>query len=146
MTIRKINKDETFSTFSEISENGKVATVKFAVMANKDAGERYELASKLDFSKCSPAEITALAVRSVIIEVQRMWRVAAHSNIRNATKENPFPVVDVKTAIVDNVRKSASPAQKVRSAIEKLPADQREALLNALREEMNATKNGKKAA
>lgn len=131
MSIRVIKSDETFSGSTVVQPGGKIVNAKFSARKS-DKGDRYELNCKLDFSSCSPTDILELATRTCVIDLQRQWRVAANAPNSKATSTNPFAAVNVKTAIVDATRATGTPMQRAVSALGKLSAAEREAILKSL--------------
>lgn len=126
MTIRKLSTDEKLSTSTSIKDTTCTAT--FGVRASEASTTRFALTCKLDFSGCSREELIALASKSVIIDVQRQWRVA-HIDDKTDPKSNEFATVDVKKSIVDATRKTADPMAKVKSALSGMSPEAVAALL-----------------
>lgn len=141
--IKLLKSDETFSTGHVFDAAKKTDHVTFSVRAT-EKGPRYALTSTLDFSACSPEEILELAARTCVIDLQRQWRVIANTKGSTATTVNPFQRVNVKTAIVDNSRKTASPVSKAANAVNKLSEAEKRALIAELTASM--TPNAPKAA
>lgn len=126
MTIRELKKDETFSTTLTI--NGKIVNATWSVRKNED-GPRYAVTSKFDFGAVSTTELYELAMRSVIIDVQRQWRILANAKGSTATRVNPFATVNVKTAVIDAGRKTADPKTRASNLLAKLSEAERKAVL-----------------
>lgn len=129
MTIREMKNDETFTASTTV--NGKTVDATWSVRANEN-GPRYAVTSKFDFSGCSQAEILELAMRSVVIDVQRQWRILAASKGSTARTVNPFKAVNVKTAIVDAPRKSAPANVKAANLFAKMSAAEQKAFLASI--------------
>lgn len=129
--IKLLKSDETFSPSHVFDAVKNTDNVSFAVRATESA-PRYALTSTLDFSACSKEEILELAARTVIIDLQRQWRVLANTKGSTATTVNPFAKVNVKTSIVDAGRKSATPVSKAVNALNKLSDAEREAIIREL--------------
>lgn len=133
MTIRLIKSDETFSTTCNVDTAKKTVTATYGVRKT-DKSPRYALTSAFDFSGVSQAELLELAIRGVIIDTQRQWRVLANAANSTAERVNPFASVNVKTAIIDASRKTADPVTKAVNALNKLSPAERAAILKALGE------------
>lgn len=114
MTIRKLSTDEKLS--NSTSSNGKTVKAVFGVRASEASQTRFALTCELDFSNVSMEELMQLASKSVIIDVQRQWRVA-HIDDKQEPTKNEFAKVDVKKQIIDATRKSADPLAKVKAAL-----------------------------
>lgn len=121
MTIRTIKDTDTFSSTFVYDPKTKHAAVSFSCRA-KEGDPRHVLTCDIDYSTCSQAEIMELANRTVVIDLQRQWRVLAATKGSTARTVNPFAKVNVKTAVVDATRKSATPATKVMANLVKLSA------------------------
>lgn len=130
MTIRVLKSDETFSPSATVS--GKKVAVKWTVKKDKnEKSPRYVVETTLDFSGVSQDELTLLAVRPIVIELQRQWRELATAKGSTATTVNPFASVNVKSAIVDATRRTADPAARAKSLLAKLSPAERKAIMAA---------------
>lgn len=142
MTIRTIKDGDTFSASFDFNEKTGHAAATFSVRPS-DKEPRHVLSCDIDYSKLSKSELVELANRSVVIDLQRQWRVLAATKGNTARTVNPFARVDVKTAIVDAARKSATPAQRASNALTKMSAKERADMLAALQAMVAADKKGK---
>lgn len=133
--IKLLKTDETFSPSHVFDAAKKTDNASFAVRATESA-PRYALTSLLDFSACTQEEILEMAARTCIIDLQRQWRVLANTKGSTATTANPFARVNVKTAIVDAGRKSATPVSKAANAVNKLSDAEKKALIAELQAQM----------
>jgi hypothetical protein len=128
MTIRTLKDSDTFSSSFDYNEKTKHALVEFSARA-KDGEPRYAMKCDLDYSTLSHVELVELANRSVVIDLQRQWRVLAATK---GSTVNPFARVNVKSAVVDASRRVASPATRAASALTKMSAKERADMLAAL--------------
>lgn len=145
MTISIIKSNDTFSAKFSYVPATKAANVTFSCRRDEKS-DRYALTSVIDFSGCSQAEIIELATRTVVIDLQRQWRVLAASNLANATRANPFSKVNVKAAIVDATRKTATPIAKAKSAASKLTDAEKRAMIAELEASLKPAVPAKVAA
>lgn len=142
MTIRVLKSNESFSP--QVKITGKKAQVQWSVKKDKsEKSPRFAIATELDFSAVSAEELMTLAIRPVVIELQRQWRELAATKGSTATTVNPFKTVNVKTAIVDATRKTADPVARAKAAMSKLSDKERAAILAAFQASVQA---GKKSA
>jgi alkyl hydroperoxide reductase subunit AhpC len=142
MSIRTIKDTETFSPTATYVPATKLMTATFSVRPS-DKEPRHVLSCVIDYSKLSPTELVELAHRSVVIDLQRQWRVLASVKGNTARTVNPFARVDVKSAIVDAARKVATPAARASNALTKMSAKERADLLAALQSMVASDKRGK---
>jgi len=133
MSVRQIVKDEKFSTSAKV--DGKKVRAIFACKQNETTGTRYAVTSTLDFNGVSAEDILTLATRSVIIDLQRQWRVKANVDLKTATNPQFMSNVDVQKQVVESApRKSAEPVSTAKSKFMKLSHAEQVAFLA----EMNA--------
>lgn len=130
MTIRKIATDETFSASTVVQPGGKTVHAKFSVRKTEN-DPRFELLCKLDFSTCSQTDILELATKICVIDLQRQYRVRANSTGHDYN-HNPFALVNVKSAIVENTRSTGTPMQRAVSSMTKLSAAERAEIIKML--------------
>ena len=126
--------------------NGETATKRFVVNAdkkqvnvvcttrpNKD-DPRVVMGLVLDFSKCADADILTLAARSVVIEIQRLWRDAPE---KVRADENTWERTwDVKADILGREKKRTpkDPVKTAEKALEALTPEQIAAALAKYRQ------------
>lgn len=131
MSIRVIKKDEVFSGTSSVV--GKVVSATFAVRQNENAGERYALTSRFDFTGVTEAELMVMATKGLIVDTQRNWRVLAASDAKKATSSNPYELVKVRGLLDSPKTRSAAPATvKAKKLIDGMSEAERAALLAML--------------
>lgn len=131
MTIRILKSTDQFSPSVKVT--GKKVDATWSVKKDKnEKSPRFAIATQFDFSACSNEEIISLAMKAVVIEVQRQWRDMANTKGSQVTTVNPFKTVNVKTAIIDATRRTASPMAKVSSLLNKLSPAERKALIASL--------------
>jgi hypothetical protein len=131
MTIRTLKDSDTFSSSFDYNEKTKHALVEFSARA-KDGEPRHAMKCDLDYSTLSHVELVELANRSVVIDLQRQWRVLAATTGSTARTVNPFARVNVKSAVVDASRKVASPVTRVAKGLTLISAKERADMLAAL--------------
>lgn len=134
--MRKIAKDETFSTTVEIK--GKTAICNFAVKPSEASADRFAIASTFNFSKVSDAELLELATQTVRIAVQRQFRTAylgSDAKKRSeALSDATWSNYDVKSRLIDveRTRGPIDPANAIRKNAAKLTAGELKKLIAEL--------------
>lgn len=132
MAIRTIKADEKFSP--SVSINGKKSLAKYAVRVNENAGERYELTTVFDFTGVTEAELIEMATKGLIVDTQRVWRVAAQGDKKAAAlKGEGFSDIGVR-ALLDapRARSSAPATVKAKKLIDGMSAAEKAELLKML--------------
>lgn len=121
--LRVIPSDETFSRSINVDAAAQTVTVKFAVKTSKEARNRYEVQTVLDFSTCDREDLLTMAADQATIAVQRMWRVtAAGKDADKAYDPRNWQRFNVKADIIDASRSRGpvDPVLATRRNLEKM--------------------------
>lgn len=133
MSIRTIKADEKFS--SSVTVNGKKSFAKFAVRINENAGTRYELATVFDFTGVTEAELLEMATKGLVVDTQRVWRVAAQGKDTkdDALNGKGFGEISVRKLLdAPRARSSAPATVKAKKLIDGMSAAEKAELLALL--------------
>lgn len=132
--LRSLTKDEQ-ATISMVAEEAtKRCVVSHTVKESKDDDIRYQLSWTFDFSNTSYDDVLKLATRTICIKKQAEWR-KSKDRMDAAKWDNVTFMVD---EVLAETRKSADPLTRAKSALNKLGAAERKALLEALMAESEA--------
>ncbi|MBW8036440.1 MAG: hypothetical protein FVQ79_12655 [Planctomycetes bacterium] len=108
-----------------------IVTVVFSVKPNGEKDTpRYNLEQHFDFHAVTEEEAWILATRSLRIDVQSMWRKAKDKMNADVWQDRKWSVRDM----LDQTRQKADPAQKVLNAAAKMSKQEREALMELLKD------------
>ena len=111
------------------SIEGKIATVVFSVKPNGEKGTpRYNLTQTFDFENVSEAELIALAVKPLRIDVQSIWRGAKDKMNADVWQGRKWSVRDM----LDQTRQKADPVQKAFKLAEGMTKAEREEYIKKL--------------
>ena len=111
------------------SIEGKIATVVFSVKPNGEKGTpRYNLTQTFDFENVSEAELIALAVKPLRIDVQSIWRGAKDKMDADVWQGRKWSVRDM----LDQTRQKADPVQKAFKLAEGMTKAEREEYIKKL--------------
>lgn len=133
MSIRLIKTDEKFSP--SVTVNGKKSFAKYAVRKNENAGERYELSTVFDFTGVTEAELIEMATKGLVVDTQRVWRVAVASKegSADALKGKGFEDIGVRKLLDSPRARSSAPATvKAKKLIDGMSAAEKAELLALL--------------
>ncbi|KKM81573.1 hypothetical protein LCGC14_1328340 [marine sediment metagenome] len=108
---------------------GGVASVTFSVKPNGEKGTpRYNLTQIFDFSNVSEAELIALAVKPLRIDVQSVWRSAKDKMDADVWQDRKWSV----RAMLDQTRQKADPVLKAFKLAEGMTKAEREEYIKKL--------------
>ena len=126
--LQPIPSGEQATLFTTIK--GKIAAVVFSVKPNGEKGTpRYNLTQTFDFENVSEAELIALAVKPLRIDVQSIWRSAKDKMDADVWQDRKWSV----RAMLDQTRQKADPTAKVLKVAESMSKSEREALMELLK-------------
>ncbi len=108
----------------------RIVKVVFSVKPDGEKGTpRYNLTQRFDFTGVTIAELLILAVRSLRIDVQAIWRKAKDRMDADVWQDRKWSV----RAMLDQTRQKADPAQKVLNAASKMSKQERAKLMLILK-------------
>ena len=129
--MRKLSStDEATRSITPDADNHKVVCVH-TVKPDANSPTRYELKWTFDFTDVTPAELLALAGRTVLITQQAAWRKLPTDKERLDADKVDNVTYRVRD-MLDNKRTAASPATRVVNAVAKMSPEERAALLAEL--------------
>ncbi len=109
---------------------GGMASTTFSVKPNGEKGTpRYNLTQVFDFSNVTEAELIALAVKPLRIDVQSIWRSAKDKMDADVWQDRKWSV----RAMLDQTRQKADPTVKVLKVAEGMSKAERDALMELLK-------------
>ena len=131
--MRTITKDEVVSRTFEFDDEKRQMTCKHTWKFKGDNETSYEMTTILDFTDVTPMLLYRLASRTALIKYQGLLRKMSQSD---CGKEDG-KVISVK-ALYETMRVAKSNAQRADDATAKLTAEEKAALIERLRADIES--------